>query len=842
MTNQNSTGGGAAGSQRGAGLGGWADDVGGQNGQPQGGALILGGLDVRAEMSQARALLSRAQSLGRQGRSKPVRRASFSAYAGRVTHFNEAFNKSGDGGPQQSDTGKGRIAGAIGRSGAGSDFPGGGGDGGGARNFVQQSNRGSTDYDPPRHRFPTQGGESGRIALGGGGAGLGRERSGIGAALAAAVAALPRISSVLASAGSHSFMTGSVRLPEPARPLGSGVAVDPHQVSGIYARPVGAYAGGSVNAFPSGVRAMRQTSTVEEGGDSLCAQSSRPLAALQSARSSVGGGGPVAVERPSGVHGGGGVSGDVGGPAGDSDFARNPSPPPAAHPMSKSANTASAGGTGAAAGGTDGTPLSASTTTTAQDASRPGGVRPIRLLSRISSLAARAAAGQPDLWLHFIVRDTGIGLAPENFERVFEPFQQADLTTARKYGGTGLGLTICRSLARCMGGDMTAFSPGLGMGSTFTFSIPAVLAPVGALEDGGQGLVPQGPRMSMSVGQQNGVSIPGWSPSVRPSSAAAPGAAAAVAGLGRGSGPTRGGGTAAAEASIRGESAAILVSRRRTSLESMLPAGPGHHGAGAGSSVAGGAVGAIPESGQHSRVNALFTRDTSSTADWRSGPDTEGTLPQMMHGEAAWKGTMAAAAAAAAPWVGSGASAGSLPSSPGRGAAAPAAESTAAWLDQGAVGRSETSSHDFLLEKERHSSALSNQRAAGMPTRVPTSPGGRSESLDDPYYPSDDKRASNGVGHRAFGDAASRRSSLPSSHPLGLRLPTFTSSGGEGGPQKRLLVAEDDKLSQIVIRRILGKLGYEVTIAENGLIAVETFKTAEVPFDMILMDLNMVRA
>jgi CheY-like chemotaxis protein len=90
---------------------------------------------------------------------------------------------------------------------------------------------------------------------------------------------------------------------------------------------------------------------------------------------------------------------------------------------------------------------------------------------------------EPGIWpgeIRFMVRDTGIGIAPEAQARIFHEFEQADDRIARNYGGTGLGLSISERIVKRMGGRITLESKP-GVGSTFEVSIPLAGAESGAI-------------------------------------------------------------------------------------------------------------------------------------------------------------------------------------------------------------------------------------------------------------------------------------------------------------------------------------------------------------------------
>jgi two-component system, sensor histidine kinase and response regulator len=86
----------------------------------------------------------------------------------------------------------------------------------------------------------------------------------------------------------------------------------------------------------------------------------------------------------------------------------------------------------------------------------------------------RTVDGAP--WIEFTVTDTGVGMTPEQTSKIFEPFTQADVTTTRTYGGTGLGLALVSRFCRLMGGTVAVESQP-NKGSRFTVRLPVEVAP-----------------------------------------------------------------------------------------------------------------------------------------------------------------------------------------------------------------------------------------------------------------------------------------------------------------------------------------------------------------------------
>ncbi len=93
----------------------------------------------------------------------------------------------------------------------------------------------------------------------------------------------------------------------------------------------------------------------------------------------------------------------------------------------------------------------------------------------MSGEAGGEEMGEIDRCFHFVVRDTGLGIPKDQFDRLFEPFQQLDASITRRFGGTGLGLAIVRSLVEHMGGRVWVESE-VGRGSTFQFTLPSAAA------------------------------------------------------------------------------------------------------------------------------------------------------------------------------------------------------------------------------------------------------------------------------------------------------------------------------------------------------------------------------
>ncbi|MCG6970288.1 MAG: response regulator [Gammaproteobacteria bacterium] len=96
---------------------------------------------------------------------------------------------------------------------------------------------------------------------------------------------------------------------------------------------------------------------------------------------------------------------------------------------------------------------------------------------RISIYTSSDKVGERD-WFTFEIEDTGIGMTDEQMQRLFQPFSQADSSTTRKYGGTGLGLVITQRYCEMLGGEISVVSKP-GRGTTFSVRLPAVVKDTG---------------------------------------------------------------------------------------------------------------------------------------------------------------------------------------------------------------------------------------------------------------------------------------------------------------------------------------------------------------------------
>ncbi len=103
----------------------------------------------------------------------------------------------------------------------------------------------------------------------------------------------------------------------------------------------------------------------------------------------------------------------------------------------------------------------------------------VRLRCTLVAGPALVPASAGTVWLRFVVDDTGVGIASDVLDKVFEPFAQAAASTDREYGGSGLGLNISEGLVKLMGGTLRVSSE-VGSGSTFAFTLPLPLVPVDA--------------------------------------------------------------------------------------------------------------------------------------------------------------------------------------------------------------------------------------------------------------------------------------------------------------------------------------------------------------------------
>jgi len=118
------------------------------------------------------------------------------------------------------------------------------------------------------------------------------------------------------------------------------------------------------------------------------------------------------------------------------------------------------------------------------------------------------ADGHPAGPVEISVQDTGIGIAPDRLEHIFQPFEQADASIAQEFGGTGLGLSITRSLARLMGGDVTVQSrPGEGSRFVVTLDLPDANPPHADIAEPRADRVAPSRPLSLLLAEDNEVNV-----------------------------------------------------------------------------------------------------------------------------------------------------------------------------------------------------------------------------------------------------------------------------------------------------------------------------------------------
>ncbi len=109
--------------------------------------------------------------------------------------------------------------------------------------------------------------------------------------------------------------------------------------------------------------------------------------------------------------------------------------------------------------------------------------------------------------LRFEVRDTGVGISEDARPRLFQPFEQGDASTTRRFGGSGLGLALCQKLVGLLGGGSIVVESERGRGSSFGFSISAQVTAADAQVASSPSPIPQRPRLPVLVVDDNAINV-----------------------------------------------------------------------------------------------------------------------------------------------------------------------------------------------------------------------------------------------------------------------------------------------------------------------------------------------